>query len=602
MSIDSQRLRASASATVATAHMAWRVSKLLTSVVATALFAAATIPTAFVMVSARLVDELREPPGARLSADAIALLVFLGLLVAARQVLMLVLELAAYRLGLLVDARLRGQLLSAATAVQLWDLETPTSQEALEGAAGVWNEHYTPAHAAPALASVTAARLGGAGLALVVAVYRPWLAALLVLAWGVVHRWLDREAQTLLQTLSASTDGLRRARYLRSVLLDPAAAPDVRVLGAHRWLLNAFRCQWMRGMEEVWQRRHRHRRLAMVSGGLLAAAYGTLGYVVGRGVVRGALSPGDATRLLGAGVALSSLGWLGEVESFARYGAAGAQRAQVVARQLRTGALVAPRQEVDALPLEEIRFESVWFTYPETERPVLKGLDLVLNRQTSVGMVGRNGSGKTTLIKLLARLYEPDDGRITVDGVDLRDLDAVVWRTKLAIVFQDFLRLPVTLRENLAAGRKSDDRLLWSALADSAAGFSTSLPQGLDTLLTPAYTGGRDLSGGEWQKVALARSFFELADAAQFLVLDEPTAHLDVRSETLVFDRVLSACQEKGVFLISHRFGTVRKAQRIHVLDRGRVIERGTHEELLDQGGLYAHMFSLQANRLIDVP
>jgi ABC-type multidrug transport system fused ATPase/permease subunit len=210
-----------------------------------------------------------------------------------------------------------------------------------------------------------------------------------------------------------------------------------------------------------------------------------------------------------------------------------------------------------------------------------------------LAIVGQNGAGKTTLAKLLCRLYDPTAGSITVDGVDLRDIEVAGWRNRVAAVFQDFVRFELSLRENVdPAGEASDDDIR-AALADAGAAQLTEL----DTPLAKGYAGGTDLSGGQWQRVALARALCAVRRGAGLVLLDEPTAQLDVRGEAEVFDKVLQATRRVTTILISHRFSTVRHADRICVLEHGRVIELGNHEELMARGGRYQTMFELQAKR-----
>ena len=206
--------------------------------------------------------------------------------------------------------------------------------------------------------------------------------------------------------------------------------------------------------------------------------------------------------------------------------------------------------------------------------------------------MGQNGAGKTTLAKLLCRLYDPQAGTIEIDGVDLRELDLRSWRQRLAAVFQDFIRFEMSLRDNVAPAGAPDDEIV-DALRDAGA---TGLAR-LDTVLARGYADGTDLSGGQWQRVALARALCAVRLGAGLVLLDEPTAQLDVRGEAEIFDRILAATRHCTTILISHRFSTVRHADRICVLEKGRVVELGTHEELMALGGRYRTMFGLQAQR-----
>jgi ATP-binding cassette subfamily B protein len=258
------------------------------------------------------------------------------------------------------------------------------------------------------------------------------------------------------------------------------------------------------------------------------------------------------------------------------------------------------------LPREAVQLEGLSFAYPgRPDAPVFDLLDLRIEAGRSLGIVGVNGAGKTTLVKLLARLYEPTGGRITVDGTDLRDLDPRAWQRRVAPIFQDFVRYPFTAADNVGFGavERLGDRDLLDRAAERVGAdlLVAGLPKGWDTILTRRYVGGVDLSGGQWQRIALARALAAVEGGAGILVLDEPTAHLDVRAEVELFDRFLEVTRGSTTILISHRFSTVRRADRIVVLHRGRVVEEGTHDELLALGGRYATAFRIQAERYDDL-
>ena len=237
---------------------------------------------------------------------------------------------------------------------------------------------------------------------------------------------------------------------------------------------------------------------------------------------------------------------------------------------------------------------------------MLSGLDMVIPAGRSIAIVGANGAGKTTLIKLLCRMYDPTAGRITVDGADLRHVDPVDWQRRVAAIFQDFARYHLSARDNVALGATDlagDARPLRAAAEKAGAlALIEGLPRGWDTVLSRQYAGGVDLSGGQWQRVALARALLAVEGGARLLILDEPTAALDVRAEAELYDRFLEITAGLTTILISHRFSTVRRADRICVLADGRVAEQGTHDELVAQGGRYATMFALQAARFTSEP
>jgi ATP-binding cassette subfamily B protein len=248
-------------------------------------------------------------------------------------------------------------------------------------------------------------------------------------------------------------------------------------------------------------------------------------------------------------------------------------------------------------PEEGVRFEDVSFTYPGSEQPALEHVTLQLVPGTSLALVGENGSGKTTLIKLLTRLYAPTSGRILLDGQDLRDWDERVLRERVGVIFQDFARYQMLVGENVGAGDELhfEDEQRWRAAAAKgrASDFIETLPEGYRTQLGKWFKDGRELSGGQWQKIALSRAF--MRSRADVLVLDEPTAAMDAQAEAEVFEHFRQLARERITILISHRFSTVRMADQIVVLNSGHITERGSHEQLMQLNGRYAHLFTLQA-------
>jgi ATP-binding cassette subfamily B protein len=248
-------------------------------------------------------------------------------------------------------------------------------------------------------------------------------------------------------------------------------------------------------------------------------------------------------------------------------------------------------------PQSGIVFENVSFSYPGATEPTLADINLRLPPGSSLALVGENGSGKTTLIKLLTRLYQPTSGRILFEGLDIREWEEAALRERIGVIFQDFARYQLRVGENIGAGDEPhfEDGARWREAAEKgrAADFIAELPLGYDTQLGKWFRDGRELSGGQWQKIALSRAF--MRTGADVLVLDEPTAAMDARAESEVFEHFRQLARGRITILISHRFSTVRMADQIAVLDRGRIIERGTHAELTAAGGHYAQLFSLQA-------
>jgi len=311
-----------------------------------------------------------------------------------------------------------------------------------------------------------------------------------------------------------------------------------------------------------------------------------------------------------ATLAVLQLGYMGDANTYLSQASHLAGKArEIEARLAAVGSSLAPvhgrsdagARDASHLPRECIRFDEVSFRYPGTTHEVLSKLDLSIPVGRSLAIVGENGAGKTTIIKLLCRLYEPTSGSITVDGHSLVDLDLEAWRRRIGVIFQDFVRWELSLAENLRFGARADgpDReVLERAL--TAAGGEDLLTDSEDRWgipLSRGFEGGTDLSGGQWQKVALARALAAVHRGAGVLVLDEPTASLDVRAEAAVFERLLAASSGITTILVSHRFNTVRRADQIAVVAGGRVTELGSHAELAERGGSYASMYRLQANR-----
>ncbi len=254
---------------------------------------------------------------------------------------------------------------------------------------------------------------------------------------------------------------------------------------------------------------------------------------------------------------------------------------------------------VTALPsvlTDGIRFERVGFRYPSNQMPALSEVDFELPAGKVTAIVGENGSGKTSLIKLLCRLYDPDEGRVTLDGIDVRDFDPSAYRQMFSVIFQDYARYAETVAENIRFGdvtlRPDDPRIAFAAELGGASSFVRDLPQGMQTPLTRLFDDGRELSLGQWQRVALSRAFFP---KSQFIIMDEPTSAVDPRAEAELFENFRARLEGRGALIISHRLSTIRMADRIYMLDKGRILESGTHDALVALNGRYAALFARQA-------
>lgn len=261
-------------------------------------------------------------------------------------------------------------------------------------------------------------------------------------------------------------------------------------------------------------------------------------------------------------------------------------------------AAIAGSRTVGTNPAEGVVFENVSFTYPGSMEPAIRDLDLRIAPGQSLALVGHNGSGKTTLVKLMAGLYRPDKGRISYQGTDLEDWDPRALRDRIGVIFQDFMRYQLTVGENIGVGDVTamEDRSRWvdAAKRGQASEFIDGLSEGYGTQLGRWFNRGQELSGGQWQRIALARAF--MREEADILVLDEPTSSMDAETEMQVFERFRALTRDKIVILISHRFSTVRQADTIAVMERGMIVEQGNHHELMAQAGRYARLFELQAS------
>lgn len=448
---------------------------------------------------------------------------------------------------------------------------------------------------------VVSLRVQGLVAAVLVARFHPLLAAVLALAWLTVGHHLRKTLSRLW-----GVDGgfkTRRAMYYRTVALEPQAAKEVRVFGLTPWIAGRFSSHWFDAMEDVWRNRRQDRRILIAAVVSIAAVNGWAFWLVAEAARQGRLAPGALAVVAQSIFSLAQLGSASGYDVYVGAGAASMPGVVTLERAVREDPNLKLTGDLPAagLPQREIRFERVRFTYPGRDTPVYDGLDLVIPAGRSLAIVGANGAGKTTLIKLLARLYDASEGAITVDGVDVRQLDPHQWQRQVAAIFQDFTKYEMSVADNVGFGaieHRDEPEFLARALDRAGAtDLVDQLDDGLDTVLSRRFKGGTDLSGGQWQRVALARAVAAVEGGAGVLILDEPTAHLDVRAEVELFDRFLEVTRDATTILISHRFSTVRRADRIVVLDSGRVIEDGTHEELLAARGRYARMFTLQAER-----
>jgi len=436
-----------------------------------------------------------------------------------------------------------------------------------------------------------------ASLAVGIFLFSPWMLLLLFLC--VVPAFLGETHFAFLgySMNFEQTSARRQMEYLRVLAGSKESAKELKLFRVGPFLVRRYKAL----SDELHRQTVDLAKRKLLLGGLLTVLgtlgyYGTYAYVIYR-TVMGALTLGELTFLAGAIAGASS-----NIQAFFSTFSGIADQALFMTDLLeffsvqpriktKPGALVAPR------PIRRgIEFQHVWFAYPGNQAPVLRDINFRLEPHERIALVGENGQGKTTIAKLLTRLYDPTEGTILLDGIDLREYDLEDWWNEIGVIFQDFMRYDMTVTENIAMGRIDAAihpiQIQAAARKSCAEGVIRKLPRMYEQLLGCRFEGGVDLSGGEWQKIALARA--HLRDA-QLLILDEPTAALDARSERNVFERFAELTQGKTTLLISHRFSTVRMADRIFVLEGGKIAEQGSHDQLVHGGGRYSEMFELQA-------
>ena len=504
--------------------------------------------------------------------------------------------------------RLQARLMAAVSGpTQIAHLEDSSVLDRVAMAEGTLTT-YAPGDAPCMLARHVGYRLNGVVGCLIVAVaYRWWLVVIVAAYWIATNPVVHRIGAAQIKAFHEGTDEMRRARYFDELATRPAAAKETRVFGLGPWVLGQHRSHWFAGIANSWVKRTRFdRKLLWIGLGAIPVNMLICGWLA-HDALNGKVSLSTISIVLTNVAYINLVGALGPFSFPLQWMVQALPNVESLEDDLAvrtvttTGALPAA-----GLPTQEIRFEHVTFSYPDSTVNVLDGLDLTFAAGTSTAIVGANGAGKTTLIKLLAGLHAPTAGKITADGADVSDLRASEWQRQVAVVFQDFSHYPVSAGENVGFGafEHIDDRpgLVEAATRAGAASFIDELPRGWDTVLSREFTDGTDLSGGQWQRVALARALFAARHGATVLVLDEPTAWLDVRGEAEFFERFLDITAGLTTIVISHRFSTVRQADTICVLDGGRVVEQGSHAALLDADGMYARMFTLQAARFSDRP
>lgn len=501
---------------------------------------------------------------------------------------------------------LTAELASAPSGIE--HLEDPTNARRLHRMVQAIGE-WTYLEGIGATWTVLQTRLSGVGAFAVIASWHWWAAVILAVGYLATGRALTAWLLAIFSDMALEPPmERRRASYLFDVLMKGGAAKEIRLFGLPGWMIERYGRLWLGAMTDVWRRRNKTIGPVLATTVIMlvcaSAFYGVLGWETWTGAVR----PGTVAALVGASIGLQAIGMLGDEQVLFTQAMATTDRLRTARTEAGLPALAPAiatrpaiaRAENDHAPkgAAEIRIRDLHFGYPSRDTAVFSGLDLVVPAGQSIAIVGVNGAGKSTLIKLLCGLYRPDSGSVLIDESDPAvDVGA---RERVAVIFQEFVRYQLSLKENVALGARGVtdiDTVVGRALHDAAADDIGRRVGDWDTVLSGEYSGGTDLSGGQWQRVALARALAAIAGGSGALVLDEPTAALDVRAEAQLFDRFLEVTHGMTTVLVSHRLSSVRHADRIVVIDDGHIVEDGSHAELLRRGGRYADMFTLQASR-----
>ncbi|GAA1693308.1 ABC transporter ATP-binding protein [Glycomyces endophyticus] len=582
----------------------------------TALFAATTVLTAALPLAMTIATGLligavpaaaAAGPGSTEARDAYLLL---GAGVAALLLGRLVThfhQAVAFNLGRDLELLLQDRLLAAvARPVGITHLEDDDVLALLRIARQLGADFIRPERAVRGLAAIAPEFLMAAGASAVLAFFNVWIGLAWLVAWPAVFIAMQADYTRVGRTAYMRSTEMRETEYLRDLAITAAPAKEIRVWGLMGWLMDRYDRQWNDRMAYS----DRHQRLSprtavFVIGVLLVLTVATAVALVNAGLT-GAVAFGALAVYLVALTTMFEFSAFDDTAAFLSLGSLPVPKVLALEGELTEGERPVTAELPPAAPARSLRFEAVDFAYPGADRAVIAGLDLEIEAGTSLAIVGHNGAGKTSLVKLLAGLYEPTGGRITADGTDLAGVDPAAWRTRLSALFQDFTRYQLTVRDNITFGAPhlaGDTDLIWKACEPMGIrALIESLPDGLDTVLSSEYGGGTDLSGGQWQRIALARALFAVQAGAKVLILDEPAAALDVRAEAELYEQFLDITAGLTTIVISHRFSTVRRADRIVVLDGGRVVEDGDHDDLMALGGRYAEAFTLQANRLARSP
>jgi ATP-binding cassette subfamily B protein len=603
------------------------------------------MPVVFIVTTSIVLGRVPAAMTAGVGSPEWNTLVKIFLLAAAAFVAQQILTPLARSLGELVARRVDGKVFvklmtASLRSPDIGPLEDQRTLEHLRGAASEMEYGVMgPGQACAGLLALLGRYTQLVGYCLLIGAAFSWPAAAGLGMAVMLHRYGQRGGMRKFAAVRFKLlDSDRKIGYLRQLAIQPKAGKEIRIFDLTAWLRDMLRVEYLGLLKPVWAERRRVYLwpfLWFAGWGLAVTVtiFGSIGATAGRTltlttfflitqVALGAVRLGeyypesDLQTAVGMHAYEAVERFAAAVEAFPSTDLTAAEPVTgevetdgVAAGTATTGNATTNGTATSAAtkragvpdPVGAIRFEDVSFHYPGQQHAVFDGLNLTIPVGRCTAIVGVNGAGKTTLVKLLARLYEPTSGAVLADGVDIRAFPIADWRSKLGVIFQDFIHYEASAADNIAFGAPEAlaDRAGVRAAAEAVglAGTLDALPRGMDTPLARHVAGGAELSGGQWQRVALARALFALRHGSPIVVLDEPTASMDVRAEANFFDEFADLSKGATTVMISHRFSTVRRADLIVVLEHGRVAEQGSHEELLALNGRYAELFRMQADR-----
>lgn len=598
------------------ARLVPRAGPLLTAGVALVNLVAGLLPVVFVVATSVMIGRVPAALRGGLHSGAWHSLLAVFAVAAAAFVVQQIVAPLATSLGELVARRIDGQVYDDLMTASLRSpgigpLEDQEALDDLRGASGALEfVIQSPGQACAGMLALINRYTQLAGYAVAVGVAWSWLAAAGLTVAVLLFRYGQRGGLRKYVALRFMlTTEERKTDYLRRLAIQPPAGKEIRIFGLTDWLRSALRDACLAMLRPIWAERRRVYLWPFVWFGMWGLTVAAVTFaMMGADATHHGLTLFRFVLVLQASLAGLRLSeHYPEADLATAIGMSAYKAVQRFAARIEKLAEAAPDPASLAAvpdPVREIRFDQVTFGYPGQQRAIFDGLDLTIAAGRCTAIVGLNGAGKTTLVKLLARLYDPELGAVRSDGEDIRSYPLDEWRAKIAVIFQDFARYETSAADNIAFGaigyRDDQQGIRSAAEAVGMAETLDKLPRGLDTPLARHLTDGVDLSGGQWQRIALARALFALRHGSPIVVLDEPTASLDVRAEAQFFDEFADLTHGATTLLISHRFSTVRHADSIVVLAGGRVAEQGSHEELIARGGRYAELFRLQADRFTE--